>query len=204
MIVKVDINTGNMSGINIGNERYLSYQIYKNDIYLFPYANTNHMIKINTLNDNVESINLDIPNEYANEDFVEYFTHKVDDGNNEKLLRKHSRSKEATVLVSPSLTTGADLKDDMSRFQIIVKLPWPSLVDKRVKKKIEDDSDWYATEIFKTLIQATGRSTRSENDWSITYVLDSSFYHWVYKFKHWFNKYFLKRIIWKKDDYGKQ
>lgn len=126
---------------------------------------------------------------------------KEEDGSNEKLLRRHTTSKKATVLVSPSLTTGADLKDDLSRFQIIVKLPWPSLADKRVQKKIELNENWYAAEMFRTLVQACGRSTRSEDDWSVTYVLDSSFFYWVNKFRKWFSKQFLKRIIWKKDDY---
>jgi Rad3-related DNA helicase len=125
---------------------------------------------------------------------------KDDDGNNEKLLRRHTKSSLPTVLVSPSLTTGADLKDELSRFQIMVKLPWPSLADKRVKKKIEINDDWYAAEMFRSFIQASGRSTRSEEDWSTTYVLDSSFYHWTFKFKKWFPQQYLKRIVWKRED----
>jgi Rad3-related DNA helicase len=129
---------------------------------------------------------------------------KEEDGSNEKLLKRHSKSSEATVLVSPSLTTGADLKDDLSRWQVIVKLPWPSLQDKRVQKKIEIDNDWYVAEMFRAFVQACGRSTRSENDWSTTYVLDTSFYSWIYKYKHWFSKKFLQRIIWKKEEYIKR
>jgi len=128
---------------------------------------------------------------------------KDNDGNNEKLLKRHSRSSEATVVVSPSLTTGADLKDDLSRFQIIVKLPWPSLQDKRVQKKIEISDNWYVGEMFRAFVQACGRSTRSEEDWSTTYVLDNAFYNWIYKYKHWFSKKFLQRIVWKKDEYIK-
>lgn len=124
---------------------------------------------------------------------------KDNNSNNEKLLRYHINNSNPTVLVSPSLTTGADLKDDLSRFQIMVKLPWISLTDKRVKKKIELNENWYSAEMFRSFMQASGRSTRSDNDWSITYVLDSSFYYWVHKYQHWFPKQFLKRIVWKKD-----
>lgn len=126
---------------------------------------------------------------------------KEEDGNNEKLLKRHMKTKEATVLVSPSLTTGTDLKDDLSRFQVIVKLPWSSLLDKRVKKKIEFNDNWYAAEMFRTLVQACGRSTRSKEDYSVTYILDSSFYYWIVKYRKWFSKQFLKRIIWKKSDF---
>lgn len=116
---------------------------------------------------------------------------------NESLLFRHSQSKEPTVVVSPSLTTGADLKDDLSRFQIIVKLPFLSLADSRVKARSEQDNSWYVGEMFRTFIQAAGRSTRSEDDWSTTYVLDKSFYYFVQKHIKWFPKQFIKRIVWK-------
>lgn len=127
---------------------------------------------------------------------------KDEDGNNEKLLKKHSKSAEATVLVSPSLTTGADLKDNLSRFQVFVKMPFSSLADKRVQKKIEYNDNWYVSEMFRTLVQACGRSTRSENDWSVTYILDTSFYYWIAKYRKWFSKQFHKRIIWKKEEFN--
>lgn len=113
---------------------------------------------------------------------------------NEKLLEQHTKSPNPTVLVSPSMTTGVDLKDDLSRWQIIVKMPFGSLTDERIKKKAQIDPDWYACEALKILIQACGRSTRSESDHSVTYILDSSFKYWVLKYKKWLSSYFLNRI----------
>ena len=115
--------------------------------------------------------------------------------NNEALLRRHARSKNG-VLVSPSLGTGTDLKDDAARFQIIVKLPFMSLADKRVKKKADLDYDWYSCEMLRSLIQSSGRATRSETDYSVTYILDSSFRYWVTKYQAWLPKSFLERICW--------
>lgn len=125
---------------------------------------------------------------------------KQENENNEAITRKHAESKEPTVLISPSLTTGTDLKDDLSRFQIIVKMPWSSLADKRVKRKTELNEDWYAAEMLRTLVQACGRSTRSAEDYSTTYVLDSSFYYFIMKYRKWLSKNFLKRIIWVKKE----
>lgn len=122
---------------------------------------------------------------------------KQDGENNEILMRKHAESKLPTVLVSPSLTTGTDLKDDLSRWQIIVKLPFLSLADPRVVKKTEIDQEWYVSEMFRTFVQAAGRSTRSEEDWSITYVLDPLLYQYVFKYRKWFTPQFLKRFVWK-------
>ena len=115
--------------------------------------------------------------------------------NNEALLRRHAKSKNG-VLVSPSLGTGTDLKDDAARFQIIVKLPFMSLADKRVKKKADLDYDWYSCEMLRSLIQSSGRATRSETDYSVTYILDSSFRYWITKYQAWLPKSFLERICW--------
>lgn len=126
---------------------------------------------------------------------------KEEGESNERLLQRHINSKDSTVLVSPSLTTGTDLKDELSRFQIIVKLPFLSLADQRVKKKMESSPDWYSAEMLRTVVQSAGRSTRDEKDWSITYVLDNSFYTYIYKHRKWFQPSFLKRIIWKQSDF---
>lgn len=122
---------------------------------------------------------------------------KQQDETNERLLERHIKSRKPTVLVSPSLTTGADLKDDYSRWQIIVKLPFSSLADKRIARKVELDAEWLTREMFRTFVQASGRSTRNENDWSKTYVFDKSFFFFVNRHQKWFPKQFLKRIVWK-------
>lgn len=124
-----------------------------------------------------------------------------DNINNEQLLKYHLETKKDTVIISPSLYTGVDLKDDLSRFQIIVKLPFLSLGDRRVNKKSKVNKQWYITEMFRTFIQMCGRSTRHKNDSSVTYVLDDSFYYYVYKNIKMFSKSFIKRIIFVKDNF---
>lgn len=94
--------------------------------------------------------------------------------NNEDILNKHMSSKDPTVLVSPSLTHGIDLKDDLARFCIIVKLPYLPLGDKRIKKMFDIDKEWYENQMLNTLVQMCGRATRSKNDYSTTYILDGN------------------------------
>jgi ATP-dependent DNA helicase DinG len=43
----------------------------------------------------------------------------------DEVISEHANSSKPTVLISPSLHTGLDLKDDLSRFQIITKVPYP-------------------------------------------------------------------------------
>ena len=91
-----------------------------------------------------------------------------------EVLERHYTSKKPTVLISPSLHLGVDLKDDLSRFQIIVKVPYPDLTDKRIAKMKERDPKWYTWNTVLRLVQAYGRSVRSKDDYATTYILDSS------------------------------
>lgn len=80
-----------------------------------------------------------------------------------------------TIVVSPSILEGVDLKDDLSRFQIFPKIPYPFLGDMWIKAKMEKDRKWYARQAIMKTIQGSGRSTRTENDWSITLIFDLGF-----------------------------
>lgn len=92
----------------------------------------------------------------------------------EEVLEKHRQSKRPTVLISPSMHQGVDLKDDLSRFQIIVKVPYPDLTDKKVSKMKERDPRWYTWYTVLRLVQSYGRSVRSKDDHAKTYILDES------------------------------
>src|SRR6185369_1782515 len=89
-------------------------------------------------------------------------------------IEKFKTSKN-DVLIGPSLTEGLDLKDDMSRFQIFVKVPYRVTTDNYTKLRMENDRRWYAWKAALTFVQALGRSIRNENDWAITYLLDGNF-----------------------------
>lgn len=114
--------------------------------------------------------------------------------NNEELLKQHSLSSDPTVLVSPSLTYGVDLKDDLARFQIIVKLPFLPLSSKRIKKMFELDKTWYENKMLNSIVQAAGRATRSKDDHSVTYILDGNFINIIRRSGNRLPKHFIDRI----------
>jgi Rad3-related DNA helicase len=99
-----------------------------------------------------------------------------DSSDREEALKKHLSSKEPTVLVSPSMAEGVDLRDDLARFQILLKVPYPSLGDKLVRKRMHRWSWWYPMQTVKTVVQSVGRAIRSEKDHAVTYILDAD---WV-------------------------
>ena len=81
------------------------------------------------------------------------------------------------VLIGPSIGRGTDFKGDRARVNIVAKMPFPYLGDKQVKARryAKGGARWYITKAIRELVQACGRTTRSESDWGVTYVLDSSF-----------------------------
>lgn len=110
-------------------------------------------------------------------------------------LAWHAATKQCTVLISPSMTEGVDLKDDLSRFQVIVKVPYPYLGDKVVQARMKKSPDWIGWKTLLTLIQAYGRSTRSETDHSATYILDGAFDGLVSRYRKSLPTWFTEAIL---------
>lgn len=115
--------------------------------------------------------------------------------NNERILQLHQETKAPTVLVSPSMTHGVDLKGELGEFQIVMKAPFLPLNDERVKRKFEKDKEWYTDAMLSTLIQMCGRCNRSEADYSETFVLDGMILDSIRRNSDKLPKYFIDRII---------
>lgn len=96
-----------------------------------------------------------------------------DSTNREEVLKRHIQSEDPTVLLSPSMMEGVDLYDDLSRFQIICKVPFPYLGDLVVKRRMDNNKFWYPYMTAKSVIQSLGRSIRNESDHATSYILDS-------------------------------
>lgn len=91
----------------------------------------------------------------------------------DEIISEHAAD-PTSVLLSSSLWEGVDLKDDLSRFQIIAKVPYPNYKEKRTKAKMDKFPLWYTSQTLTKLLQGFGRSIRSEDDWAKTYVLDTA------------------------------
>jgi Rad3-related DNA helicase len=109
-------------------------------------------------------------------------------------LQEHMTSKKPTVLLSPSMQEGVDLKGDLSRFQIICKVPYPYLGDKIVKKRMHRWPWWYPLQTAKTVVQALGRSIRSADDHAVSYILDVDWVRFFEKHSELFPENFKKSL----------
>jgi len=113
-----------------------------------------------------------------------------------KVIQLHSASPEPTIICGPGFIEGIDLKDDLARFNILMKLPFQSLADPLVNRKKDEFPEWYALQAALAIIQALGRPVRSDIDWAVTYILDYAI-KWFYdQNKKTFPKHIRQAIVW--------
>ena len=98
-----------------------------------------------------------------------------DSMNKDEMLKFHKDSDRPTVIVSPSMDTGVSFDNDSARFQIIAKVPYPSLASQKNKMRQSNNPDWYSWKTVAGLIQMTGRPVRSEMDYADTIIIDGGF-----------------------------
>lgn len=96
------------------------------------------------------------------------------------MLEYHAKQKNS-VLIAPAMHEGIDLHGDLSRFQIVCKVPFANFYeDKQLARRVEIDDNYYKWLTCLKLVQSVGRSIRSETDYADTYILDESI-HWFLK-----------------------
>ena len=119
----------------------------------------------------------------------------VHDEKNRKRVFRRFIEGEIDVLISVGFNRGVDLKDDLCRVNVILKVPFPDVSDIRVRELwVKRKSwNWARYQAIKNLVQAYGRTTRSEDDWSITFILDESFSH-LFRYKSQFPSWFIEAV----------
>lgn len=88
---------------------------------------------------------------------------------------RESDPRDGRILVACGMYEGIDLPEDLGRWQVIAKVPWPSLGDPAVKFRADNDDEWYAWQTWKTVMQACGRVCRTPTDFGSTFIPDKSF-----------------------------
>lgn len=87
------------------------------------------------------------------------------------------------VLIGPGLMEGIDGAGDSARWQAMCKVPWPHRRDPVVSYWLDDPSPknkrfgerWYSWKTAQQCVQGFGRVCRAEDDFGVTYLLDSDF-----------------------------
>jgi Rad3-related DNA helicase len=110
-----------------------------------------------------------------------------------QMITIHQMSKN-TILIGPTLVEGIDLPGEQCRFIIILKVPYPVIVDDYVKRKIELFPLWYNSTTSNIIIQGIGRGNRFTDDYCTTYILDACFLALYNSTKEQYSEELQKRI----------
>ena len=94
--------------------------------------------------------------------------------NRDLIIKAFQQSEHPSVLISPSITEGLDLCDDLARFAVFAKVPFGNLMDQWIKKRQALSQKWYFLESLKDIIQGCGRVVRNNEDHGVVYILDES------------------------------
>jgi Rad3-related DNA helicase len=98
------------------------------------------------------------------------------------------------VLIASGLYEGVSLDEDAGRWQVVCKVPYPSLGEPGYKWMSEKDPESYAWLAIRLIVQASGRISRSATDFGKTYIVDRSFERLLEKHEELFPAYFLSAI----------
>jgi Rad3-related DNA helicase len=119
------------------------------------------------------------------------------------VLDEFKASDKPLVLVSPSMERGVSLDDDLARFVVVAKAPFPYLGDSQVSARLYGYGSagefWYRATTAQTLEQQTGRGVRSERDYCKVYIIDHLAKELITKHPTMFTDHFRECLRWMED-----
>jgi Rad3-related DNA helicase len=145
-------------------------ETFKNYVRIIPKLLDKYSGKKGIIHTNSFELSQKIMDENLNERLLFH-----DSDNKNEILTHHFTNGSASVLVSPSMSTGVSFDGDKARFQIVAKIPYPSLASQKNKMRKQQNPDYYAWKTCCGLIQMCGRIVRSHTDFGDTVIIDSSF-----------------------------
>lgn len=121
--------------------------------------------------------------------------HQRDFADKAALLAHHAATPRS-VIIAPAMHEGIDLAGDLSRFQIICKVPYPNCFDnEQLARRVEIDRSYYNWLTALKLVQSYGRSIRSIDDHAETYILDEAIDRFLKVAKNMLPEWFLEAIV---------
>jgi len=111
------------------------------------------------------------------------------------MLEAHAKIPDS-VIVAPAMHEGIDLIGDLSRFQVICKVPYANFYDnEQLARRVEVDPQYYTWLTALKLVQSYGRSIRSETDHADTYIIDAAIDKFLTDAKRMLPGWFTEAIV---------
>lgn len=113
----------------------------------------------------------------------------------EDTIHNFEESTKDIVLIGAGIKDGVNFNEDKCRYQILFKVPFPSIDNEQIRQRKKLDGSWYIYNTIMPLMQSYGRGVRNENDTCDYYILDRDFDNVLKNYRYFFNEYFLEAII---------
>lgn len=123
-----------------------------------------------------------------------FLFHSADD--KQSVYTEFRNSTLPLILVASGMHEGIDLPYEASRWQVITKVPFPSLAEPAIKFRAESQPETYAWDTIKILAQSYGRVCRAPDDYGVTYILDEHFKSLYEKYGGLMPAWFKEAIVW--------
>jgi Rad3-related DNA helicase len=104
---------------------------------------------------------------------------------------------EPRVFISPTCQQGVDFKGDRARFQIVIRVPYPSTSSAFVSNKVKEDFPWYNYQALVVFGQQIGRVNRSEDDYGATFLVDQRFNTFISRNAKILPTWVKEAIVWR-------
>jgi Rad3-related DNA helicase len=112
-------------------------------------------------------------------------------------LEDFFKEKEPKIFISPVCQQGVDFKEDRARFQIIVRVPYPSTNSKFYEDKVKNDFPWYNYQALVTFGQELGRVNRADSDYGATFLVDERFNKFISRNSKALPTWVKEGMVWK-------
>ena len=121
-----------------------------------------------------------------------------DNLNKAEVFQQFRNSSKPCILLGSGMWEGLDLLGYDYGWQVIAKLPYPSLGDPAWKYLAEEQPERYAWATTKTLLQGFGRICRGPTDFGLTIVLDKAFENFYFRQASLFPPYVREAVVYGK------
>lgn len=124
-----------------------------------------------------------------------YVTHQP--GDFQQKLTQFYESTDPLIFISPTCQQGVDFKGDRARFQMILRIPYPSTSSAFMEDKVKNDFPWYMHQSLVVFGQQIGRINRSAGDFGATFLMDERFNRYISRNSSMLPDWVKSAIVWK-------
>jgi len=107
-------------------------------------------------------------------------------------VRKFKIADSPAILVSPAITSGWDIPE--ADYIIVAKIPYPDTTGVVMKARKNEDKDWPAFLAMETLVNESGRGTRSASDKCEVLIVDDNAKWFLPRYKQFAPEWFQQRL----------